>query len=408
MELVDLLVAHHIPVTHPKVRLVVSAAERTTRVLNTARSVTIKDQVGRAKGQQPLQPAYVIDTLNHEHESLLRATRHPRIIPEPANHTGVTPGRLTSLRVMPRHRAPPVEPCVFCGAPSSRAGEHVLPRWLLRRWHGQGPFTHELNGRPIRDRRGAPRTASDLPPNLLAVCDQTSGQDCNGRLNRLYEQPAKRLVRAVLDQAEALDGTSLVAAFARWWIKTILLLGHARTTSAFPGAASRSSWDLPVHVYQQLLTGAVPSDISLWLAVSDDANGAGRLPERVRMFLPTTSAPDCAGGKPATLLLGFHQAGTRVLLAQLVLHPLCDLEHPFERAGLAVRVWPDPPERLDVTTLPALDTEGRDQLGSLFVDGGFAEHLPTAGWRTSVEAAREGEPLRLPASSQAVHNAEQR
>jgi hypothetical protein len=309
---------------------------------------------------------------------------------------------------MARYRAHRVEPCVFCGAPSSRAGEYVLPRWLLRRWHGQGPFTHELNGRPIRDRRGAPRTASDLPPNLLPICDQTSGRDCNGRLNRLYEQPGKRPVRAVLDQAEALDGTSLVTAFARWWIKTILLLGHPRTTSAFPGAASRSSWDLPVHVYQQLLTGAVPSDISLWLAVSDDANGPGRLPERVRMFPPTTSAPDGAGGKPATLLVGFAQAGTRVLLAQLVLHPLCDLEHPFERAGLAVRVWPDPPEHLDVTTLPSVGTEGRDQLSSLFVDGGFAEHLPTASWRTSIEATREDEPLRLPASSHAVHHAERR
>ena len=96
------------------------------------------------------------------------------------------------------------------------------------------------------------------------------------------------------------------------------------------------------------------------------------------------------------------------LLVQFVLHPLCDLEHPFERAGLLARIWPDPPERLDITTLPLLSSEGRHQLGGVFVDGGFAEHLPGGGWRTHIEAARDGGPLRFPASSLAVRHAERR
>jgi len=138
---------------------------------------------------------------------------------------------------------PSTAPCVFCGAPSSRHGEHVPPRWFLRRWHGEGPFTYEVNGEPILTRDASPRKASDLPSSRLPVCDQRSGRDCNGALNRLYEQLGKRHVRAVLDQAQVLDGTELVAAFARWWIKTILLLQHPTAASAFPGAASGNAWE---------------------------------------------------------------------------------------------------------------------------------------------------------------------
>jgi hypothetical protein len=378
------------------VRLIKPAAQSTARVLNTAGPVAVENRVGLAEvGQQPPQPAYVIAPFDDEHESLWRARRHRRIIAEAGNYTGLTAVELNSLQAVAGETGQRVEPCIFCGAPSSRQGEHVLPRWLLSRWCGQGPFTYEINGQPIPDRHGAPRTARDLPPNLLPVCDQRSGQDCNGALNRRYEQPGKRHVRAVLDQAQALDGTELVAAFARWWIKTILLLQHPKTASAFPGAASRP-WDLPPDVYPDLLNGSLPSDISLWLAVSDDASGSERLPEPLRLFLPTTSAPDVSGGKPATLLTGFGQAGTRVLLVEFVLHPLCDLEHPFERAGLLARIWPDPPERLDITTLPLLSSQGRQQLGGVFVDGGFAEHLPGGGWRTHIEAVRDGGPLRFP------------
>jgi len=215
-------------------------------------------------------------------------------------------------------------------------------------------------------------------------------------LNRLYEQPCKRHVRAVLDQAQALDGTELVAAFARWWIKTILLLQHPKTASAFPGAVSSNAWELPPSTYTNLLNGLLPSDVSLWLALSDDENGCDQLVGRLRLYLPTTFRSDGRGGRPATVLNGYRLADTRALLIQFLRHPLCDFEHPFERAGLAVRVWPHPPERLDIASLPLLSREGRDQLGALFVDSSFGEHLPDVGWRTHIEAVAEGCPLRLP------------
>ena len=48
---------------------------------------------------------------------------------------------------------------------------------------------------------------------------------------------------------------------------------------------------------------------------------------------------------------------------QRLLHPLRDLEHPFERAGLVARIWPNPPERLDISMLAVLSSDGRAQLG---------------------------------------------
>jgi len=157
----------------------------------------------------------------------------------------------------------------------------------------------------------------------------------------------------------------------------------------------RKPWKLPRDAYAYLLNGFFPPDISLWLALSDDVHGHEQLPGRLRLFLPETSMPDGQGGEPGILLDGYRQAGTRMLLVQCLLHPLCDFEHPFERAGLAVKVWPDPPPRLEIALLPRLSKEGRDQLGSLFVNGNFAEHLPATRWRTRVEAVPDGEPLAL-------------
>jgi hypothetical protein len=45
--------------------------------------------------------------------------------------------------------------------------------------------------------------------------------------------------------------------------------------------------------------------------------------------------------------------------------------------------------------LPILGKKGRDQLGALFVNGNFTEHLPATHWRTRIEALPDGEPLAL-------------
>jgi hypothetical protein len=136
--------------------------------------------------------------------------------------------------------------------------------------------------------------------------------------------------------------------------------------------------------------------MSLWVARFDDKEGHEKLPGLVRIYLPTTSNPEGGGGKPETLLWGCRQAGDGGLLLQIVIHPLCDFEHPFEELGLAVRIWPDPPRRLDVNTLAVLGKEGRLQLGSFVMDASFGDHLPPGGWRDRVEAVPDGGSLGYP------------
>jgi hypothetical protein len=283
-----------------------------------------------------------------------------------------------------------IAPCIFCDRPSSKTGEHVPPRWFQKRWSCEGPFTYEMNGEPIANRRGEPRTAGHLPPMLLPVCDRTtSPNDCNGTLNRLYEVPGKPVVRAVIDSGEVLSSPDQVTDFARWWIKTILLLQHPACRNAFEGV-ERPAWKLPMSVYEDLIKGTLPFDVSLWIAIFDDVHGSEQLPATMRIYLPTTFNPEGGGGKPATLLTGFRQVGSRVLQLQMAVHPLCDFEHPFEQAGLAARLWPEPPDYLDINDLRILGPEGRRQLGALFVDGGFGVNLPVGGWRDYAEAVLDG------------------
>jgi len=265
-----------------------------------------------------------------------------------------------------------------------------------RRYIGQGPFTYEVSGQPILNRDGKPRAADHLPPDLLPVCDEnTSPNNCNGALNRIYEVRGKPVVRAVVDRGEPLRTVTDVTNFARWWVKTILLLQHPACRNAFPGV-KRRAWQLRASVYKDLIKGVLQPDTSLWVAVSDDANGSHQLPELLRLYLPTTSTPEGGGGQPATLLAGFPQAHSRILQIQVVVHPLCDFEHPFESAGLAVRLWPQPPNAFDVINMPALSAEGRQQLGALMVDAKVGAHLPASGWRQELQTVPDGHSLVQP------------
>jgi len=288
-----------------------------------------------------------------------------------------------------------VPACVFCGEPASRRGEHVLPQWLLKRWSGAGPFTTELNGKEILPRSGVAYKTDRIPPFLLPVCDQSSPRNCNGALNERYEYLGKPTVRAVLDRGEALDDQNQVIAFAKWWVKTNLLLQHPMCRNDVVGGLQPAS-DLPSPIYDDVLKGHVTPDVSLWLATYDPVAGKEQLPELMRIYLPTTSNPEGGGGRPATLLVGFSQTGTRLVLLQMVIHPLSDFDHPFEQAGLCIRLWPQPPKRLDIDTISMLNSEGLSQLGSLFVDGRWGNHFPQIGMRTDITAVTDGSPLVFP------------
>jgi hypothetical protein len=116
----------------------------------------------------------------------------------------------------------------------------------------------------------------------------------------------------------------------------------------------------------------------------------------MRLYIPTTYGPEGGEGRPATLLIGFSQTGTRLVLLQMVIHPLSDFDHSFEQAGLCIRLWPQPPNRLDVDSIPTLNAEGMRQLCSLLVDSRCGIHFPKIGMRVHIEAVTDGSPLSFP------------
>lgn len=278
--------------------------------------------------------------------------------------------------------------CVFCGSPTTGQGEHVFPTWYLKPWDGQGPFTQEVNGAPILRRDGSIQRREEATRVMLSVCGS-----CNAWLNESFEVPAKPHIRAVLDRLQVLDGAATMA-FARWWVKTLLLSRHPASWSSFPGKRP-ARWDLPVDLLLAMRrTKELPADLSLWMAVLDDRAEAGRLLRRLRIGLPRTTREDGSGGRGQSALWGTPLPnGTRLVL-QLVFHPLCGFEHPFEAAGLATRLWPGPPSTLDVTAHPVLGPDGYKQLKGLFPHLKSRVALPPDG-HVRIPCRADSEPLNL-------------
>ena len=269
----------------------------------------------------------------------------------------------------------------------------MFPSWYLERWDGQGPFTQEVNETPIRRRNGGAQQTEVAPRVKLPVCGASSVQDCNGWLNRTFEFPAKQHVRGVLDRLQVLDAAA-TRAFARWWVKTLLLSRHPAAWSSFPGKQP-ARWDFPVDLLPAIRgTDELPADLSLWMAILDDRTEAGRLPRRLRIDLPRTSREDGSGGRGQSALWGTPLPNGKRLVLQLVFHPLCDFEHPFEAAGLATRLWPGPPPTLDVSAHRAVDPVGRAQLKGLFTSLGALVGVPPGG-RVLIHCRADSEPLNL-------------
>jgi hypothetical protein len=275
--------------------------------------------------------------------------------------------------------------CVFCRSAATGQGEHALPRWLLKRWDGQAPITREVNRKPVTRANGSPLKRPNMDPVLLPVC-----RSCNDWLNRTFEQPARPHLRAVLDGPTPLDAIG-TEQLARWWVKTLLLLRHPDAQDSFPGPWSGPKpWQLPKEMLPSIrTTNRIPHDLSLWVAVLDEKAGSAALETRLYVPLPRTFRTDGAGGQGRSTLFGTALPNGSQLLLQLVYHPLCDVEHPFEAAGLATKLWPDRPPTLDISTQPVLSSDGYVQLSNLF-HGGVAVGLGP------------DERLRCPASSESL------
>jgi hypothetical protein len=122
--------------------------------------------------------------------------------------------------------------CVLCGHPSSRAGEHVRPRWLMGMFpEAEGPYTWYVNADPIPRRDGRPRRHSSVGATTVPMCEQ-----CNAALNDRFETPVKPLIRQIFetDGRVQLSGSEALIA-GRWFVKTWLLLAHPSAGHSEPG-----------------------------------------------------------------------------------------------------------------------------------------------------------------------------
>ncbi|MEU4075521.1 hypothetical protein DEJ45_11735 [Streptomyces venezuelae] len=281
--------------------------------------------------------------------------------------------------------------CVFCGSPVAKkgAGEHVYPSWWLQMWREAdcGPFYAQLGDEYIRRREqdgGELLGMPELQPiKLYEVCGSwKDSPNCNGKLNELFETSGRSAVEAVW-RSQAVLVQEQVAAFAAWWVKTLLLANHPLTKHTFPRLEKAREREQARKERERsypavpgsglpllpLLCGSelIPPDLSLWLAVGDDSDGQHSLDGHQPIGLPTIHYGARPAGRGTAMGDGPNllHSSRRVLLG-LLHHPYATVAHPFERAGLAIRLWPDPPEQLDINALPVLDSTGIRQFDRQF------------------------------------------
>lgn len=265
-----------------------------------------------------------------------------------------------------------VQACVFCGDELD-SREHVLSRWLLEIWDPTGPFTARIDGKQRVRKTGELVHNAKMWRVMLPCCGI-----CNGDLDRLFEKPAKNPVRRLIRDMQPLEDQIEISNIARWAIKTLALLAHPDARhNALPSGAEggpHGAWrPYPRELLDSIKVGAIPTDTSLWFAVSDP-NRPGQ-PDSAfeEVLLRHTSRADGLGGRGRARTTGFGLADGRLAVFQLAYHPLHDFEHPFERDGFVTRLWPNPPAHLEVQSHPAFDQGTR--LAQVFIDDGFSHGL---------------------------------
>ena len=283
----------------------------------------------------------------------------------------------------------------MCGSVELLTAEDVIPRWLFKCYErpGAGPFTMTRRPEPIFRRNGDPVTNPTLERVLLDVCEP-----CNAWLNKTFEVPAKKLVRG-LGEAQAIAGDDVLTV-ARWAVKTLVLYGHpsARRSNRLHATVQRPELENGPDLAKAIrTTGAIPEDISLWISSVDaDLETQGHAVHDG--FWPSrTYRADGAGGPVDVVSLGFGAPLLNLtVMMTLVVHPLVDIENPWEELGLATRVWPKPPECLAIRDLPALDIDSDRRSLDWIADSGIAVHLgPSERWtpaRSPFRSDEDGDP----------------
>ena len=255
--------------------------------------------------------------------------------------------------------------CVLCNLrPSSPTGEHVWPDWFLDLFpESDGPYSRLISGQPEVKRDGSTvRTQTSAERVKLPCCIE-----CNGTMNRRFEQSAKAIVREVIE----VDGyltlpTDEAETLGRWLVKTWLLLAHPAARSSMP-EPSPQRWNLhevPDDLYTWLISDEPPPlGLSLWIAREDPD-----FPQPIEsrgLPLPVVKV-----GNRTTAFQAFR-CSIRFLDITLAYHPGWEIAHPLESERRALRLWPPVPTAMDLGSLPPVAV--RD---TVWVEGPTLEFAP--------------------------------
>lgn len=164
-------------------------------------------------------------------------------------------------------------PCIFCGHPSSRRGEHVIPQGVLKRLFPpfDGPYTTYIGANEVRK-------DIDFSRAKVPCCDN-SGHGCNDKLNRRFEEPFQDLVKRFgADAYRARPGHQEVAISAAdrrglglWFLKTTLLFAHPerRDWCSHVNFDFKSLRYAPPTAWRWMVDdSSEPEDIHLWVTTS--------------------------------------------------------------------------------------------------------------------------------------------
>lgn len=245
--------------------------------------------------------------------------------------------------------------CVLCPSPSVGVGEHVWPSWLIKKFHGQGPFYTDKGGVPITKRDEVSKhEMSALPSVHVPMCEP-----CNTRLSSSIEIPAQDVIERFIPWIEPHIWPSLSAkesaALARWFLKVGLLTAHPEAVHDNPKIQNDPAWPRFSRVdlawLDWMRTGtAPPNDFSVFATRRLVQGDQPHFGEPLRLMIPSVQVDEQD--------LGFkvRSIGIRGLEVTIVWHPGWPIRHPLVETGRAIRLWPSP-SAVDFSGLPDVNPQ---------------------------------------------------
>ena len=218
------------------------------------------------------------------------------------------------------------QPCVLCGNPSTRKGEHVLPLWFIKDCQHEGRFTTMINGRPVTTRSGDLLETESLGNIKVPMCES-----CNGTLDTTLEKPAKPIIRRFTQRQAGSPLPSLTAnecgALARWFLKICLLSNHPKAQADDPQVDRDPAFErldrMDTRWLDWMRVGCnPPTGFTVYVWRESTEPNAKRSADTLRIFLPdvTVGAENIHFESWNQFLIGLQAVASGILDGQSCTH----------------------------------------------------------------------------------------